>query len=402
MGKKSSKSIYNYNTWINALIENYNAKWTSSNRGVAVVDKNGNVTAVNSGSATITAKIENQTVSYNVYVPYEQLAKVEIFNTKAAINIANNTTNITSWDRESKDAVTTIIDNKHNLNFIYTNSNYVYIQRLNENMGVRDTLKIQKRYPIYGDTIVDDDGNYYIAWGQNDTSPESTGKITFVISKYSNSGSYISSYEKTDSPKPVEKPPATGEQEEIRKEEPTKTIFANGTCNLDINSKGIIAYNYAKETKAGLQCNSSGYIDSNTMKEAKDYKVYPYAAHSWATDVIALSNGDFAFLQQTDMQKRSYDVSLITQNVDKKYTEYNRQMFHFREGLAKQAGYYYTFSNYGSIEDLKTGVALIASSEKTLSLSPAGSTENESRNVFMQILKKRLSYRTCWRKAHSR
>lgn len=60
-------------------------------------------------------------------------------------------------------------------------------------------------------------------------------------------------------------------------------------------------------------------------------------------------------------------------------------MFHFREGLAKQAGYYYTFSNYGSIEDLKTGVALIASSEKTLSLSPAGSTENESRNVFMQI-----------------
>ena len=388
IGEKSSKSIYNYNTWINALIENYNAKWTSSNRGVAVVDKNGNVTAVNSGSATITAKIENQTVSYNVYVPYEQLAKVEIFNTKAAINIANNTTNITSWDRESKDAVTTIIDNKHNLNFIYTNSNYVYIQRLNENMGVRDTLKIQKRYPIYGDTIVDDDGNYYIAWGQNDTSPESTGKITFVISKYSNSGSYISSYEKTDSPKPVEKPPATGEQEEIRKEEPTKTIFANGTCNLDINSKGIIAYNYAKETKAGLQCNSSGYIDSNTMKEAKDYKVYPYAAHSWATDVIALSNGDFAFLQQTDMQKRSYDVSLITQNVDKKYTEYNRQMFHFREGLAKQAGYYYTFSNYGSIEDLKTGVALIASSEKTLSLSPAGSTENESRNVFMQILKR--------------
>lgn len=159
-------------------------------------------------------------------MPYEQLAKVEIFNTKAAINIANNTTNITSWDRESKDAVTTIIDNKHNLNFIYRDSNYVYIQRLNENMGVRDTLKIQKRYPIYGDTIVDDDGNYYIAWGQNDTSPESTGKITFVISKYSNSGSYISSYEKTDSPKPVEKPPATGEQEEIRKEEPTKTIFA--------------------------------------------------------------------------------------------------------------------------------------------------------------------------------
>ena len=38
----------------------------------------------------------------------------------------------------------------------------MYIQRLNENMGVRDTLKIQKRYPIYGDTIVDDDGNYYI------------------------------------------------------------------------------------------------------------------------------------------------------------------------------------------------------------------------------------------------
>ena len=78
---------------------------------------------------TITAKIENQTVSYNVYVPYEQLAKVEIFNTKAAINIANNTTNITSWDRESKDAVTTIIDNKHNLNFIYYSQGNLYCVR---------------------------------------------------------------------------------------------------------------------------------------------------------------------------------------------------------------------------------------------------------------------------------
>lgn len=70
-----------------------------------------------------------------------------------------------------------------------------------------------------------------------------------------------------------------------------------------------------------------------------------------------------------------------------KYKNYNRQYFHFREGLAQQNGYYYTFSNYGSIEDLKTGVTLIASAEKTLSLSPASSTENESRNIFIQILK---------------
>ena len=395
IGETGSRPIYNHNTWVYSKIENYNARWTSSNRGVAIVDRNGKVTAVNSGNATITAKLDNQTVSYNVYVPYEQIGKVEYFDTTAAINIADNTSNITSWDRTTKDSVTTILDNKNNLNFIYTDSSYVYIQRLNSNMTTKDTLKISKRYPVYGETIIDDDGNYYIAWGQNDTSSESTGKITFAISKYDNTGKYISSYEKTDSPKPEEKPDEGEtdtdegeEEEEVRKEEPTKTIFANGTCNMDINSKGIIAYNYAKETKGGVQCNSSGYVDSSTMTEPENYKGYPYTSHAWATDVIALTSGDFVFLQQGDSEKRAYDVSLITQNSEKEYTEYNRQMFHFREGLAKQSGYYYTFSNYGSIEDLKTGVGLIASSEKTLSLSPAGSTENESRNVFMQILKK--------------
>ena len=392
IGEQGKRDIYNYNTWIDTAIENYNAKWTSSNRGVAIVDKEGNVTAVNSGHATITAKLDNQTVSYNVYVPYEQLASVEYFDTTAAINIASNTSNETSWDRTKKDSETTILDNKNNLNFIYTDNSYVYIQRLNENMGARDTLKIAKRYPVYGDTIVDDDGNYYIAWGQNDTSSESTGKITFAISKYDNTGKYISSYEKTDSPKPVENPPATGETEEkpeeqTRKEEPTKTIFANGTCNLDINSRGIIAYNYAKETKAGVQCNSSGFIDSSTMKEAENYNEFPYTSHAWTTDVIALADGEFAFVQQGDSSQRAYDISLISEDSEGKYKNYNRQYFHFREGLAQQNGYYYTFSNYGSIEDLKTGVTLIASAEKTLSLSPASSTENESRNIFIQILK---------------
>ena len=397
IGEKGSRNISNYNSWIYSEIENNNAIWSSSNRGVAVVNSHGEVTAINSGKATITAKIEDQEVSYDVYVPYEQLAQMDFFDAQAEINIQDNSSNVTSWDYIKRDPENTILDNKKNLNFIYCDNNYVYIQRLDANMQIKDTLKIQKRYSVYGTTIIDNSGNYYIAWGQNDTSSESTGKITFAISKYDNFGKYISSYEKTDSPKPEEKPPEgeetggeqTGEEEEPEKrvEEPTKTIFANGTCNMDINSKGIIAYNYSKETKNGNQCNSSGYINSSTMLEAEDYNVYSYTSHAWATDVKALNTGEFLFLEQGDSNPRAYNLSLVTK-VDKAYVSYNRQFFHFREGVAQQSGYKYTFSNYGSIEDLKAGITLIASAEKTLSLSPASSTENESRNIFMQVLKK--------------
>ena len=68
VGEQKTQYLYNYNTWIYSRIENNSAKWTSSNEKVAKVDAYGKVTGVGIGDATITAKIGNKSVSYNVHV----------------------------------------------------------------------------------------------------------------------------------------------------------------------------------------------------------------------------------------------------------------------------------------------------------------------------------------------
>ena len=98
----------------------------------------------------------------------EKVAKMDFFDTTAKINIDENTSNITAWDRGGRGQETTILDYNGNFNFIYYDDDNVYIQRLNSNMTVKDTLTIAKKYPEYGTTIMDDSGNYYIAWGQHD------------------------------------------------------------------------------------------------------------------------------------------------------------------------------------------------------------------------------------------
>ena len=300
------------------------------------------------------------------------VAKMDFFDTNAAIEILENTENVTAFDCGGRGQETTILDYNNNINFVYDDDNYVYIQRLNSNLTVKDTLKIQKKYPEYGCIVVDDDGNYYIAWGQNDYDDEDTGKITFAISKYDNSGKFIKSYEKSDS----------------KTIGATYSIFERGTCNMSISKNGILAYNYSKQMKNGHQCNSTGYVDINTMEEPDNYKSFPYTSHAFYTDVMALDSGSFIFMQQGDGYDRGYDLTLISKDdSDGHYLNHDLVSFHFREGMDRDYGYNYTFANYGGMEELDTGIALVAGSEKTLSLDPAPSYENESRNVFVQIIK---------------
>ena len=300
------------------------------------------------------------------------VAKVDFFDTQAEIELGKNTYIINSFDRAVRAEETTILDNNNNINFVYDDDNYVYIQRLNADLTAKDTLKIQKKYPIYGSIVVDDNGNYYIAWGQNDFDEEDTGKVTFAISKYNNAGEFIKSYEKSDS----------------KTIGATYSIFKSGTCNMDISKNGILAYNYSKQMKNGHQCNSSGYVDINTMEEPDEYKSFPYTSHAFYTDVKALETGSFIFMQQGDGYDRGYDLTLISKEEgDTHYLNHDLVSFHFREGKDEDFGYNHTFANYGGIEELDTGIALIAGSEKTLSLDPAPSYDNESRNVFVQIIK---------------
>ena len=304
----------------------------------------------------------------------EKVAKMDFFDTTAKINIDENTSNITAWDRGGRGQETTILDHNGNFNFIYYDDDNVYIQRLNSNMTVKDTLTIAKKYPEYGTTIMDDSGNYYIAWGQHDFEDGDTGTITFSIAKYNNSGTFIKSYDVCDSS-------TLGA---------TQIIFDLGACNMDISKNGILAYNYGKQMKNGHQCNDTGYVDINTMEAPDKYKSFPYTSHSMYTDVIALSTGEFVFMQQGDAYSRGYNLTLISEDPDDgHWLNHSIVPFQFREGADEGYGYNYTFANYGGMEELDTGVALIAGSEETLSLDPAEKrNNNESRNVFVQIIKK--------------
>ena len=301
-------------------------------------------------------------------------AKMDYFETEVNAKIKSNIENATGrYEYSVRGQENTILDNQNNLNLIYYDDNYVYIQKLDSNNKKAELLNIQKRKPIYGTTIIDNNGNYYIAWGDNDTNAIGTGKVTFEIAKYNNAGKFVKAYQVDNS----------------RSGAGTMNIFYRATCNMAI-SNGILAYDYGKQGKDGHQTNISGYVDINTMEAPEYYKDYPYTSHAFFTDVISASdNGEFAFVEQGDAYPRAYKFSYVSkQSNNNYYLALSKEIFHFREGPHEDFGYNTTMANYGGMINLKDSIAFVATSEKTLSLEPAPSSSNESKNVFIQIIKK--------------
>ena len=68
---KDAKKMYTVNTgwtFVRTELQPQSFEWTSSNTKVATVDKNGKITGVDGGTATITAKIGEKSISYQVTV----------------------------------------------------------------------------------------------------------------------------------------------------------------------------------------------------------------------------------------------------------------------------------------------------------------------------------------------
>ncbi len=296
--------------------------------------------------------------------------------TTGDISIHNNTDIATSFDKSLRGSIVLLKDHRNNLNYVYYDNKNVYIQKLDSSDKKSTLLTIPKKYPVFGNITVDSNGNYYIAWGQDDDSSFDTesGVVSFAVSKYDNNGTFIKSYEKNNSK-------AVGG---------TAEIFNTSACNMAINDAGILAYNYGHKMKNGHQSNVAGYIDIATMTEPSKYKAYPYTSHSMYTDVISYGTDGFLFAAQGDAYQRGYNLTAITKASDGMYLNYSYVPFHFREGLGSPFGYNYTFANYGGILELKDSLVLVAASEKTLSMDPAPSNYNEPRNLFIQIIKKEM------------
>ncbi len=73
-GTKTLKVVYTPNN----TTEDKNVQWSTNNKSVATVDKNGKVTAISSGVATITAKVGNKTASCKVTVNKYKISKCSV------------------------------------------------------------------------------------------------------------------------------------------------------------------------------------------------------------------------------------------------------------------------------------------------------------------------------------
>lgn len=315
---------------------------------------------------------------------------------KLRINAANNnvekewiadtktygiTTKVTIGSTKNKETyyasvspIQEFFDQDGNYNVAYSSNENVYITKLDTTMKVKRTICIKKLYPKIGDILCDKKGNYYIIYGQTDTKKKQT-VVTICIAKYNESGTLVEKIEYMGSETALSTMKNSG----------TYNPFYLGNCNATILNN-TLACTFAREMYNGQQSNYVIYANISTMKKTKDYAI-PYTSHSFEQQVMTTKDGNYLFVDKGDTYPRGFKIELVNG-----LKSYETVPFHFREGYPTTEGYYNTFASFAGIGEVSTGYVLAGASEKTLSFEPASSTSeekgNESRNIFLQILKK--------------
>lgn len=299
------------------------------------------------------------------------------------INIAGYANTDFSQDWRFSSATPEVVsfyDGLGRLNVAYENTEAgkLQIQRYNDSFQLVNQLQIPMRYPLLGNITCDSKGNYYVVWGQSDST--NVNCVTMCVSKYSYTGQFVSECAMNG----YDTYPYSGSTWG------TQYPFNFGNCSVTINN-GILACNYGREMYSGHQSNFVIYVDCSTMKRitVTGYGMVPYCSHSFDQRVITLSNGNFLMADQGDAYPRGFQVSLAnTSGCTAEFTS-----FHFREGSNRDYGYNETYAQLGGIAETTNGYVLCGSSERTLSLANAPTNQyycghSEARDLFVQILKK--------------
>ena len=250
--------------------------------------------------------------------------------------------------------------------FAYMDEGIAYAYVMGNNLIVttpEKTLKIEMKYPLLGDVISDDDGNFYVVWGKNGT--DSSDRTVF-ISKFAPDGVHI----KTTG--------FTGESK-MGQSGNTKYPFSGGNCSSAFGN-GCLMVNYAREMYSGHQSNNVIGVrisDMSPINWDSNWDI-PYTSHSFNQSVIWSNKaGDFLYADHGDGFERGFN---ITTGADKKV------LFHFY--LEANADYNMwivnkTFAQLGGLVETSMGDALVAASAK--SISEAAKVEKQ--NLFVQIFK---------------
>lgn len=308
----------------------------------------------------------------NTNIEKEWIADMKTYGVTTKVTVGSTKNSETYY--ASVSPIQEFFDQDGNYNVAYSSNENVYITKLDTTMKVKRTICIKKLYPKIGDILCDENGNYYIIYGQTDIKKKQTA-VTICVAKYNDSGTFIDKIEYIGSETALSTMKNSG----------TYNPFYLGNCNASI-SNNTLACTFAREMYNGNQSNYVIYVNINTMKKRKDYAV-PYTSHSFDQQVVTTKDGNYLFVDQGDAYPRGFKIELVNG-----LKSYETVPFHFREGYNITEGYYNTFASLAGIGEVSTGYVLSGASEKTLSLESAFSTSkkkgNESRNIFLQILKK--------------
>lgn len=356
--------------------ESEQIQWTSQNSKIATISQTGVVKGVAAGKVTITATTASgmtDTCEVTV-VPRmnkEAAVKKTVFDIKEYFyNIDSYGTYLGSTDYLAG-GTSEFFDNQGRYTVVHEGTDYATFTIFNKNMAIAGKFEVKKDLSRFGAATTDEQGNYYILWGEW-VVEESKNAYSIILSKYNSQGKKVADAKFK-----------AGYLD-------AKAPFDGGNASLAYNN-GIITAHFARlmfKSDDGLnhQANKALFVDASTMKEVDRFYT-PYTSHSFDQQVIPTSDGGFLFADRGDAFPRAFNITKVNEE-SIQYLE----PFHFREGKASGYGYNQTFSQLGGIAEGTKGFALVGSSEKTLSGAPAPSEVNESRNLFIQIFKRDLEH----------
>lgn len=287
-------------------------------------------------------------------------------------------------------AISDFIDYKNRYTVCYEGNNKMYITIMNENLKPVKTLEIPKKYPLFGGVIGDRDGNYYIAWGQQDNNWKwkedvssdlenekwdgvigqgymtwEGGVDTFAISKYTAEGNHVKTC-----------PFKTTYYPEDNDSTETRVPFRAGNCAMAIQDD-ILICSYARLRYDGHQGSTVVCVNMESMTEYRGY-IY-HSSHSFDQRVLALKNGGALFASHSDgIPTRGFALSSIFILDEYSQNSYDMLPFHFYG----EWGDNYTNASLGDIGEASTGYVLVAASAKSMEKN----FSEESQNIFMQII----------------
>ncbi|MCI7060728.1 MAG: Ig-like domain-containing protein [Lachnospiraceae bacterium] len=340
-------------------------RWYTKNPTVATVSCKGVVVAVNPGRTDVICKVVCK--QKRKKKTYRLICKVKVNDYKntyayrRGINVADsNAFELPKWSEVAPVQ-----------QFLYKNEGMAYAYLQNKKLYIitpEREFAIASKYPLLGDVISDEAGNFYVIRGRKNATNDATVPTTF-ITKYDPDGKEIKTTGFVGRCIPW------GDADKAK----TKIPFSDGNCVSEIHD-GILVCYHAKERYDGHQSDQVIAVDTATMKE---YTLpnNAYSGHSFDQAVIYSDQAkDFVFASLGDCYSRGFRVN----RPDGKYGDDDGIIFH--SYLKANAGYNMeivneTFAQFAGLGETSAGLVLAGASVKALNADAA----KQKQNLFLQI-----------------